>query len=548
MKADIAPSSPSTSLWLLFAGLGIITLCPLTIQAEIANQSTTRPNILFAFADDWGKYASAYSQKDPGTPNDVVQTPHFDRVAREGVLFHNAFVTAPSCTPCRSSLLSGQYFWRTGMGAILQGAVWDSKIPTFPLLLNKAGYHIGHSYKVWVPGKPRNAPYGAELFAYNEFGNRFSRFSQTVSAAPNPDLAKKELLAEVRDNFRSFISKRQGKAPFCYWFGPTNCHRKWTKGSGNDLWGINPDSLVGKMPPFLPDVPEIREDFADYLGEVQAFDTALGILLNELDELGELDNTLIVVSGDHGIPGFPRAKCNLYDFGVAVPLAVRWGNKIGSNREIDDFVNLMDLPPTFLEVASHSVPAVMTGRSLAPLLRASQSGQIEPDRDFVVTGRERHVASARPGQLPYPQRAIRTKDFLYIRNFHPERWPMGVAPGFGLDVAPWPNANQLEKNTFAAFGDFDASPTKAFLGLARDRPEMSAYVEYAFGRRPAEELYDLRTDPHQLTNVASLSRYQEARSRLGDRLLKVLETSGDPRVIENNHRYDKPPFAGPLNQ
>jgi len=550
VKADIDSPRPflTPSLWLLIASLGISAPCPLSIQAEIASQSTKRPNILIAFADDWGKYASAYSRQDPGTPNDVVQTPHFDRVAREGVLFHNAFVTAPSCTPCRSSLLSGQYFWRTGMGAILQGAVWDSGIPTFPLLLNEAGYHIGHSYKVWIPGKPRNAPYGAALFAYNQFGNRFSQFSQTVSAAPDPALAKNELLAEVRDNFRSFISKRQDKAPFCYWFGPTNCHRKWTKGSGKDIWGIDPDSLIGKMPPFLPDVPEIREDFADYLGEVQAFDTALGTLLSELEELGELDNTLIVVSGDHGIPGFPRAKCNLYDFGVAVPLAIRWGNKIGSNREIDDFVNLMDLAPTFLEVASHSVPAVMTGRSLASLLQASQSGQIEPDRDFVVTGRERHVASARPGQLPYPQRAIRTKDFLYIRNFHPERWPMGVAPGFGLDNGPWPNANQLEKNTFAVFGDFDASPTKAFLGLARDRPEMSAYVEYAFGRRPAEELYDLRTDPHQLTNVASLSRYQEARSRLGDRLLKILETSGDPRVTENNHSYDKPPFAGPLNQ
>lgn len=546
MKAHLPPTHTSRSsfVWVLLVSLGFGQLDAQTAESREENK---RPNILIAFADDWGKYASAYSKRGPGTPNDVVKTPHFDRVAREGALFHNAFVTAPSCTPCRSSLLSGQYFWRTGRGAILQGAVWDPAIPSFPLLLNDAGYHIGHSYKVWTPGTPRNAPYGAESFAYNNHGNRFSRFSQTVSAAPDPSHAKSDLLSEVRGNFNSFISKRQEGAPFCYWFGPTNCHRKWTKGSGKELWGIEPDSLIGKMPPFLPDVPEIREDFADYLGEVQAFDSALGILLDELERLGELDNTLIVVSGDHGIPGFPRAKCNLYDFGVAVPLAIRWGNKIGSGREIDDFINLMDLAPTFLEAASQSIPAVMTGRSLAPILRSRQSGQIEADRNFVVTGRERHVASARPGQLPYPQRAIRTKDFLYIRNFKPERWPMGIAPGFGMEEGQWPNAIQLEQNTFAAFGDLDASPTKAFLALARNRPEMERYVDYAFGRRPAEELYDLRTDPHQLSNIASLSRYQGDRNRLADKLLNILETSGDPRVTENQQRYENPPYAGPIN-
>ncbi len=97
-----------------------------------------RPNIVFAFADDWGRYASAYAAIDKGGPSDIVNTPNFDRVAREGVLFTNAFVNAPSCTPCRSSLLSGQYFWRTGRGAILQGAIWDGDIPSYPLILQKA--------------------------------------------------------------------------------------------------------------------------------------------------------------------------------------------------------------------------------------------------------------------------------------------------------------------------------------------------------------------------------------------------------------------------
>lgn len=530
---------------LLFLCLGAVFLQSLQID-QLNAEAPRTPNILIAFADDWGKYASAYAARTPGTPNDVVQTPHFDRVAREGVLFHNAFVTAPSCTPCRSSLLSGQYFWRTGRGAILQGAVWDSTIPSFPLLLHDGGYHIGHSYKVWTPGTPRHAPYGAEQFAYNRAGNRFSRFSQTVSSAPDPQTAKQALLEEVRGNFNDFLSDRPKDAPFCYWFGPTNCHRKWTKGSGKALWGIDPDSLEGKLPPFLPDVPEIREDFADYLGEVQAFDAALGLLIGELERMGELDNTLIVVSGDHGIPGFPRGKCNLYDFGVAVPLAVRWGKHIQTGREIDDFVNLMDLAPSFLEVGQQPIPSVMTGRSVVPLLQSNGSGQIDPTRNYVVTGRERHVAKARPGQLPYPQRAIRTADYLYIRNFAPERWPMGIAPGFGLPDGTAPRWEQLQENTFAAFGDFDASPTKAYLFENRQQPHMEAFVHYAFGRRPAEELYDLKKDPHQLHNVASLDSYQSTRATLSDSLLTVLRQTGDPRVIGNEQPFDLPPLAGPI--
>ena len=388
-----------------------------------------RPNMLFCFADDWGRYASAYrTSPNDQTANSLVHTPNFDRVAREGVLFNRAFVNAPSCTPCRSALLSGQYFYRTRRGAILQGAIWDTNIPSYPLILKEHGYHIGHSYKVWSPGSPRNAPYGAADHAYNKAGNRFNRFSQFVSASSDHDGAKQTLYEEVRTNFRDFLNDRVKAQPFCYWFGPTNCHRKWVRGSGKLLWGIDPDKLQGKVPPFLPDNGVVREDLCDYLGEVQAFDAGIGVLLDELQRIGELDSTLIVVSGDHGIPGFPRGKCNLYDYGVHVSLAIRWAGKTPAGRTVDDFVNLMDLAPTFLEAAGIEPPDVMTGRSLVGVLTSTQQGQVDATRDFVVVGRERHVAAARTGNLPYPQRAIRTEKFLYIRNFKPERWPMGVGP------------------------------------------------------------------------------------------------------------------------
>ncbi|MEO1994318.1 MAG: sulfatase, partial [Planctomycetaceae bacterium] len=322
-----------------------------------------RPNILFAFADDWGRYASAYAALAPGGPSDVVKTPNFDRVAGAGVLFRHAFVTAPSCTPCRSSLLSGQYFWRTGRGAILQGAVWDPQIPTFPLILKDGGYHIGHSYKVWSPGTPANAPYGSQAYAYNKRGNRFNGFSQVVSRSNDPQKTRDAVLHEVRDNFRDFLADRKHNEPFCYWFGPTNCHRKWIQGSGKALWGLNPDDLRGKLPAFLPDHEVVRQDVCDYLGDVHAFDAALGVLLNEPRRIGAADNTLIIVSGDHGMPGMPRGKCNLYDFGVAVPLAVSWKGHVPAARVCDDFVNLMDLAPTLLDAAGSKIPAVMTGRS-----------------------------------------------------------------------------------------------------------------------------------------------------------------------------------------
>ena len=142
----------------------------------------TRPNIVFAFADDWGRYASAYAaHQSPGNLNELIDTPNFDRVAGEGILFTNALVPAPSCTPCRSSLLSGRYFWQTGLGAILVGAVWDESIPTFPLSLEADGYFIGHTYKVWSPGQTMNAPMGGVRTNYNEAGLDFNQFSHWVT-------------------------------------------------------------------------------------------------------------------------------------------------------------------------------------------------------------------------------------------------------------------------------------------------------------------------------------------------------------------------------
>ncbi|TWU42694.1 sulfatase family protein [Novipirellula artificiosorum] len=523
-----------------------VTACLMVLMMTSAATAAERPNVVFAFADDWGFHSSAYGKLDPGGVNDVATTPHFDSVAEQGVLFTHAYVSAPSCTPCRSSLMSGQHFWRCGRGAILQGAIWDFSSPSYPLMLEASGYRIGHTYKVWSPGTPADAPHGGAARAFNSAGRRFNGFSQNAMKATDPNEAKQKLFDEVRQNLLSFLDRNQddqvdGDQPFCYFFGPTNCHRKWIAGSGKQLWGIDPDAFTGKIPPYLPDVPIVREDFADYFGEILAFDSAVGVLTEELDRLGVADNTILVISGDHGFPGVSRGKCNLYDLGTRVPLAIRWPDGIEvENRVINDFVSLPDLAPTFLDAAGVAIPGSMTARSLIPLLKSKQSGTVDPSRDAVFTGRERHVAKARTGNKPYPQRAIRTDRYLLIINFEPDRWPMGTATGYGQPEGELPDFAKLRENTFAGFGDMDASPTKAWIVTHReDQPGM---FEFAMGRRPRFELFDLQNDPHCMNNLADHPEHRATRDQLDERLMEELRRTGDPRV-RDEVVFESSPFT-----
>ncbi|TWU20478.1 Choline-sulfatase [Novipirellula galeiformis] len=538
MSAAIKPSLIVVPLFLLLCGVD-------AANAQTSVAETSRPNILFVFADDWGRQASSYASVD--SISRAVQTPHFDRIAREGVLFKNAFVNAPSCTPCRSSLVSGQYFWRTGRAAILQGAVWDMTIPAWPLLLRDAGYHLGKSYKVWGPGVPADAPIGGKQYAFEKAGRQINQFSQhatrLVAKGQTVVQAKQELLEQVRANFATFLSQRDPSQPFCFWYGPTNVHRKWVRGSGKSLWGIDPDALQGMLPPFLPDVPTVREDIADYLGEVQAFDASLGVLLQELAQSGMYDNTIIVISGDHGPAGFPHGKCNLYDFGTRVSLAVA-GPKVPGGRVVDDWVSLPDLAPTFLEAAGVEIPSVMTAQSLWPVLQATTQGQVDPDRKQVFMGRERHVEMARPGYRPYPQRAIRTPDHALVINFKPDRFPLGDP--YRLDSDNPPTTQQVQEKTFVTLADEDAGPTKAWLVDHRNDSQWKPIYENAYGKRPREELFDMRTDPHQMHNVAGDPAYADVLSELRDRLMDELRRSGDPRVVNDGEFFETPPMAGPL--
>jgi arylsulfatase A-like enzyme len=531
--------------------LSALAVCILFFAHAVTAAPVPRLNILFVFADDWGRYASAYAPVDKVPSfNDVIKTPHVDRVASEGALFRNAFVNAPSCTPCRSSLMSGRYFFNTGRGAILNGAVWDPAIPSFPLLLRDAGYHIGKSYKVWSPGTPADAPFGEQKYAYEKAGrapNNFSEETETrLAKGLSVEAARQEILAQVRANFDAFLADRKPGQPWLYYFGPTTTHRTWVKGSGKKHWGIEPDALKGKLPTAMPDVPEVREDAADYLGECQSVDACVGVLLKRLEESGELERTVVVVSGDHGFPGVPDGKCNLYSHGTAVALAIRWpGGRAG--RVIDDFVCLPDLAPTFMELGGVAIPPGVTARSILPLLKSDRQGQIDPARTWVITGRERHVAEARDGNRPYPMRALNTPDFLYIRNFAPDRWPMG-APAAADAGTGTLDPQLLADKTHYAFADMDASPTKAWLVLHRDSPEWTWHYSRAFDKRPSEELYDLRNDRNQTHNLAADPACAQQKARLAADLMAKLKAVGDPRVCADPVPFEHSPYTDELEK
>ena len=517
------------------------TFCSITIAAAGCSSPeppavSMKPNIVFCFADDWGRYASIY--RGPGRGfSDVIETPHIDRVGREGVTFDNAFVAAPSCTPSRAAVSTGMYFFRCGRHANLR-IQWPEGVddpylalPGWTDLLQAAGYHVGHAGKTTTKTKGPSPQK-----SYTAGQTPMSRFSQHASGADEPAMEKETIYDEVRGAFQAFLADRPGDAPFVYWFGPHNTHRPWVRGSGKALWGVDPDSLQGKLPAFLPDAPEVREDVADYLGETLAWDAMVGALLAEVEATGELDNTLVVLSGDHGMPGMPRGKCNVYDFGVHAPLLMRWPEGIPPDRRVADFVNLMDLAPTMLEAAGLEPPESMQARSLMPQLRSESQGVIDPSRDHVIVGRERHVSDARPGALPYPTRAIRTAEYLYIRNFKPDRWPMGD-PGPVTEISA-PSAEELSEQTMVAFKDLDASPTKAWLVANRNRPKQRKFYDYSFAKRPLEELYDLRDDPDQITNVAA-SNVVVAK-KLAAQLMEALEAAGDPRLEDV---FDRPPYV-----
>ncbi len=515
------------------------------VAGSLAQAEERRPNILFFFADDWGRYASIYANADKPSLNDVISTPNIDRIGREGVVFENAFVPVASCGPCRASLATGRYFWNCGSGAFLNGRASDWKghdnpmqsLPKFGDLIRESGYYAQKSVKTFAFNP---SPLPKAMRAQAKVG--YERYGLYVGEAKDQAERKKrhdEIVENCRQEIQRVLTSRPKKQPFFFVFGSINIHRPYTPDSGKDLWGIEPDALQGLLPKFLPDAHDVRRDFSDYLGEVLALDLMLGTMLEELEASGELDNTVVVLSGDHGIPGVPRGKTNCYDLATRVPLLVRWPKGIPSGRRVEDFVSVMDMGPTLLELSETKVPAAMDGRSFLPQLTSEKSGWIDPGRNSVIIGRELHFHNARPGNVPYPMRAIRTKDHLYIRNFKPERWPMGDP----YDAAKLTEREALYKMGLAtkpAYRDLDGSLTKAWMMSRREEPGDTELFHQTMHPRPSQELYDLKNDPDQLVNLAANPEHATVLTTLRGRVDKVMNATSDPRMKD---AFDRLPWV-----
>jgi N-sulfoglucosamine sulfohydrolase len=476
-----------------FGTLGLIGSSFLFNNMSFGNPSTIPPpNILFVFADDqsW-LHCGAMGDKN-------VNTPAFDRIAREGVLFTHSFSACPSCTPSRGAVLSGQDIWRIKQAGVLYGTI-PTELKLYPLMLEDAGYFVGYTGKGWVPGN-----WFAEGLQRYPMGREYNdRKEGTVAVGIDK--------RDYSKNFEDFLKDRPKGRPFCFWFGATEPHRIYQKGvglkSGKKIENV-------KVPPFWPDVEEIRSDILDYYYEIEWYDSHLLSIIAMLEEIGELDNTLIVVTSDNGMP-FPRAKTTLYDWGTRMPLAIRWGDKVKAGRVADDLVCHTDFAPTFLEAAGLPVPPEMTGKSLLPILLSDKQGIVDPSRERIFTATERHTW-CRPDGATYPVRAVRTREFLYIRNYQPDRWPTG-GPTF------------ISSNkTF--HGDVDACPTKSFMVKEENQKKFAKEYQLCFGKRPAEELYKITEDPGQINNLAEDPEYRSIKEKLTRQLTEHLTKTGDPRM------------------
>ena len=481
--------------------IDLLLIVPLLVFVSLpcVAYAAQRPNIVFCLADDWGwPHAGVYG--DQG-----VKTPNFDRLAHEGVLFHHAYVSSPSCTPCRNAIITGKYHWQLGAGANLWSTL-PSEHKSFIHLLRDNGYVTGRTFaKTWGPGN-------------------IDSWTQDNGDHPMTTPYKK---------FADFLETTEAKQkPFFFWLGTSDPHRPYKLDSGKES-GIDP--AKAHMFEHYPDCELIRSDVADYYFEVQRWDSLVGEMIAELEKNNLLENTIIIMTGDHGMP-FPRCKGNLYDCGVRVPFAIRWGKEVNAHREVQDFVSFADIAPTLLEVSNTPVPPEMTGKSFVNLLKGKKSGLLAAEeRPDIVFGRERHCpAQEAPNMGGYPSRGLRNREFLYIRNFKPELWPAGTGrEGHTNYPGQW-------------YADCDGSPTKTYIIENRDKDDVHrrAY-QLCFAKRPAEELYDVKQDPGELHNLAGDPQYAETLKTMRERLQQRMTELSDPRAIDPGYTgFDGHPYLG----
>ncbi|EAQ79647.1 sulfatase family protein [Blastopirellula marina] len=474
-----------------------------------------RPNILLVISDDqsWLDTSIAGSQS--------AATPNFDQIARRGAYFKNAISASPGCSPSRAALLTGRYPWMLEEAGT-HASSFPQKYVVYPDLLEAAGYFVGYTGKGWGPGNFKIS--GRER---NPAGPAYQK--RKLAKKPAAGISNNDYAA----NFADFLADRPADAPFCFWFGAMEPHRPYQKGSGEEAGKTLADAT---LPPFLPEAEPIRGDLLDYSREIEWFDQQLGATLKQLEAIGQLDNTLVVVTSDNGMP-FPRAKANNYEYGIHMPLAIAWPAKIAAGQTIDEVVSLTDLAPTFLAAAGVQFPAEgtppMIGRNLLPRL----TGEQEKLAGGAFSSRERH-SSSRWNNLTYPQRSLRSARFLLIRNFQPQRWPAGAPQVFTKPGMLGP--------PHGGYHDIDGSPTLDWMVEHREDAAVARLFGAAVDRRPAIELFNIQTDPACLRDLADDRSHKSIREAMEQLLNNYLTKTGDPRMSDSGDVWESYPRFSPI--
>lgn len=430
--------------------LGGLLVSPLLSLAQ------ARPNFVLFIADD-------VSFDDIGCyGNKVVKTPNIDKLAREGVRFTNAFLTASSCSPSRCSIISGKYPHCNG-AAELHTPLPPNEIP-FPLLLKEKNYFTAQA------GKFHMGPSVHRAFDRYTDGNGYN----------NGDGGE--------NNWVKFLKERPKEKPFFLWLASIDAHRPW----GADTFKITHDPAKVIIPPYLTDTPETRQDIASYYNEIGRFDYYIGKVREELEKQGVLDNTVIIVIGDNGRP-FPRCKTRVYDSGMQTPFVVFWPKGIaGKGIQSSSLISSVDIGPTILELAGAVVPEEYQGKSFVPILHNPKT----EIRTSVFSEHNWHDYEAH-------ERMIRTKDYLYLINSRPNLTNCGPA-------------------------DSKTSPAQDALNHLRDLGKLTvAQADVFISPRASEELFDVRKDPDQLLNLASVPQYQRKLAEMRGLLLKWESDTGD---------------------
>jgi len=442
----------------------------LVVASALPVWAQSRPNILWISVEDVSPDLGTYGDRYAHTPN-------LDRLASQGVRFAKAFTVAPVCAPTRSAIITGMYATSIGSHHMRSKAVPPAGVKAFPEYLRAAGYYCTNNSKT----------------DYN--------FEAPPAHAP-------PITVWDESSRNAHWRNREANQPFFAVFNLTVTHegqiRTGPEEFARNTVSLQPqdrhDPLKAVLPPYYPDTPIVRNDWARYYDLVTAMDLQAAALLQQLEEDGLAENTVVFFWGDHG-RGLPRAKRWLYDSGLRVPLIVRWLGQIEPGTVREDLASLLDLAPTVLSLAGIPVPEHMQGQ----VLLGKESA---PPRPYVFAHRDRM------DEAYDRMRAVHDGRFKYIQNFFPGR-PYAQHIGYMEEMPTMREMRRLHKDHFNAL-----SPN---YGMALTQAQQIFFQP----EKPVEEFYDLTADPHEVKNLADSPAHQPQLKRLRQALAQWQKETND---------------------